>query len=281
MISETGKTTLLLLLLLLAAVAGGGVYLYTDLVTPERPAAPAASSRDVIRMPLPPRAVAVSQTAVSSARLPAAVPAAPVSALPLSAAAKPAPPPAAAKVKAQPAPAAAGASAKKPAGRGPAARHASAGAGEKKGSWTVVAGSYLQEGTLASDLVRISKLGLSPAVVPGARKPTTMYRLVVTETGDPAAAAAALLKVKQVTADAFQLPHGKRVTVYAGSYMEESRALSEKKRLAAAGVPATVGRTTLTLPFKRLTVGPFADRSEAEAAAAKLRSAGFKPLVSR
>jgi cell division protein FtsN len=69
--------------------------------------------------------------------------------------------------------------------------------------------------------------------------------------------------------------------VYAGSYLLEARAASEKERLAAAGFILTVKRADVSIPTKNLTAGSFAEKSAADGVLKKLRSAGVKATLSR
>ena len=69
--------------------------------------------------------------------------------------------------------------------------------------------------------------------------------------------------------------------VYAGSYLLESRAGSEKERLAAAGFKLTVKRADVSIPTKNLTAGSFAEKGAAEGVLKKLRAAGVKATLSR
>lgn len=147
--------------------------------------------------------------------------------------------------------------------------------------WTVMVGSYLLEDTLAVDLVRVRKAGLEAAVLPGTRKKTQMNRLFLGEYGDRSAALAELDKIKRHTSDAFIMDHGGKHAVYAGSYLLNERALSEKERLAAAGFSLTLKRAEVAIPSKNLTAGTFNDKKAAEAALKKLKAAGVKATLSQ
>lgn len=157
-----------------------------------------------------------------------------------------------------------------------------AGTGQVSGDrWTVLVGSYLLEDALAVDLARVRKAGLEAAVIPGARKKTQMNRLFLAEYGDRSAAQAELEKLKRHTSDAFIMGHGGKHGVYAGSYLLNERALSEKERLAAAGFSLTLKRAEVAVPSKNLTAGTFNDKKSAESALKKLKAAGVKASLSR
>ncbi|MDA8412794.1 MAG: SPOR domain-containing protein [Desulfobacteraceae bacterium] len=149
------------------------------------------------------------------------------------------------------------------------------------GKWTVQIGNYVLEEALASDLARVRKAGLNAYVVPGPQKKTHMNRLLLAEFTDRAAAQAELARLKHTTSDAFIIDSAGMFDVYAGSYLLDTRAASEKERLAAAGFKLTVKRADVPIPTRNLTAGSFAEKSAAEAVLKKLRSAGIKATLSR
>jgi len=169
---------------------------------------------------------------------------------------------------------------KKPASRPEKKVRTEAGKASTHG-WTVVVGTYLLEDAMAPDLVKVRKVGLDAAVKPGARKKTNMNRLLLAEYSERSAAQSELDKLKQQTSDAFILTHGEKHAVYAGSYLLDSRAASEKERLAAVGFSLTLKRVNVAIPSKVLTAGNFDDRKAAEEAANKLKEAGLRATVVR
>jgi cell division septation protein DedD len=148
------------------------------------------------------------------------------------------------------------------------------------GRWTVLVGNYVLEEALAVDLGRIRSAGLEAFVVPGAHKKTHMNRLLLADYTDRASAQNELDKLKRVTSDAFILDSAATHSVYAGSYLLDSRAASEKERLAAAGFALTLKRADVAIPSKNLTAGSFADKKAAEDVLKKLRAAGVKATLS-
>lgn len=149
------------------------------------------------------------------------------------------------------------------------------------GNWTVLVGNYVLEEALATDLARVRKAGLEANVVPGARKKTHMNRLLLAEFTDRESALAELAKLKRSTSDAFMVDNAGMHIVYAGSYLLDTRAASEKERLAAGGFKLTQQRVDVSIPTKNLTVGNFADKSAADETLKKLRAAGVKATLSR
>jgi cell division septation protein DedD len=149
------------------------------------------------------------------------------------------------------------------------------------GSWVVLVGNYLLEEMMATDLARVRKAGLDAYIVPGAQKKTHMNRLLLAEYTERDSAQAELAKLKRSTSDAFMIDNAGMHAVYAGSYLLDTRAASEKERLAAAGFKLTVKRVDVSIPTKNLTAGSFAEKSAAEAVLKKLRASGVKASLSR
>ncbi len=149
------------------------------------------------------------------------------------------------------------------------------------GRWTVLVGNYVLEEAMATDLARVRKAGLEAYVVPGTLKKTHMNRLQLAEFTDRASAQIDLDKLKRVTSDAFMIDKAGMHTVYAGSYLLDARALSEKERLAAAGFSLTLKRVDVAIPSKDLTAGSFTDKKKAEDVLHKLRAAGVKATLTR
>lgn len=150
-----------------------------------------------------------------------------------------------------------------------------------KAGWTVLVGTYVLEEAMATDLAKVRNAGLEAFVVPAGSKKTPMTRLLLAEFTDRASAKAELDKLKLHTSDAFIIDNAGLHIVYAGSYLLDARAASEKQRLTAAGFGLTLQRTTVSIPSKNLTAGTFADKGAADAALKKLRAAGVKASLAR
>src|SRR5512133_645374 len=158
---------------------------------------------------------------------------------------------------------------------------AASGAAVVPGRWTVLVGNYVLEEALAADLARVRKAGVEAAIVPGAQKKSHMNRLLLAEFTDRASAQNELGKLKKYTSDAFIIESAGMHAVYAGSYLLDARALSEKDRLAAVGFSLALKRADVSIPTKNLTAGSFVDKSAAEETLKKLRAAGVKATLSR
>lgn len=150
-----------------------------------------------------------------------------------------------------------------------------------EGPWTVVVGVYTLEDAMATDMVRVRKAGFDASVQAGPRKTMVMNRLYLSEYPERSAALSELNTLKRHTSDAFILEQGGIFAVYAGSYLLDARAASEKERLAAAGYPLTLKRVDVSIPTRKLTAGRFSNKQAAEAALRKLKSAGLKPALTR
>lgn len=137
-------------------------------------------------------------------------------------------------------------------------------------------GPYLLEESMASDLTRVRKAGFSATIQNTGRRTAAMNRLFLGQFDDRAAAQAELEKLKRHTSDAFILEHGGKHAVYAGSYLLENRARSEKDRLAAAGFTLGLRRTDVAVPSRRLVTGVYRDRAAAEKVRKKLEATGVK-----
>jgi cell division septation protein DedD len=148
------------------------------------------------------------------------------------------------------------------------------------GRWTVQVGNFVLEEAMATDLAQVRKAGFNAFVVPGTPKKTHMNRLLLGEFTDRAAAQVELDKLKRHTSDAFIIDSGGMHVVCAGSYLLDSRASSEKQRLAAAGFVLTLKRVDVAIPSENLTAGSFVDKKEAEDILKKLRAAGIKATLS-
>lgn len=244
------------------------------------PAAPVAKKGEAAgpATPLPPRADTGGQKQPAAAKAqPKDVPQ-PAKAQPVGAGRKPGP----LSTVAKPAVAPSQKPAKGKTVAAPAARKARTTAvGIAGRPWNLVTGPYLLEETLANDLARLRKAGFSATVQPGNPTKSVMHRLFLAQYGDRAAAQIILDKLKNVTSDAFILSHGGRHAVYAGSYLLANRAQAERERLAAAGFTVTVKRIDVAVPSRRLVVGSYHDRADAETAARKLKAAGFKGALTQ
>lgn len=149
------------------------------------------------------------------------------------------------------------------------------------GSWSVLVGQYAIEEALSADMGRVRKAGLEPVVAAGPRKKSTMNRLLLGEFASRADAQIELTRLKRITSDAFVIEQSGKHAVYAGSYLLDARASSEKGRLTAAGFSVINKRAEVAIPTQNLTVGPFTEKKAADAALGKLNANGVKASLIR
>ena len=147
-------------------------------------------------------------------------------------------------------------------------------------TWVLFVGSYMLEDALSADLLMVRKAGLDAAVEPGPKKKTQMNRLLLAEYNDRAEARENLEKLKRCTSDAFIIEQGGKFALYAGSYLLDARAVSEKERLGALGFALTVKRIEVAIPTRRLTAGTFSDKKSADSALKKLKEVGINASLS-
>ena len=312
---EKGRQTGLLVLLLLLLGGFGYLYFFTGLIRPqEQPPAPQPPPQ-VLKQPLPARDAAPAETAKDAEQKgqvtpPPAAPAAkpvPKPADPKVAAAPAAKPeekkPAAVKpvTKSDPVKGTSTPAAKKPEPVNPATPakpvektavtaknvqqktvepvRKTVAVQKKSGPWTVVAGLYVVEETLAADLPKVKKAGLTPLMTSGPRRPVSMHRLFYNEYSDKDQARQAVDMLRSKAGDGFSVQRGDKHEVYAGSYAVQSGARSEQQRLAAAGINVTIRKSQVPLASRKLTAGTFTDRKAAEEALKKLKGAGIAAPV--
>ena len=146
--------------------------------------------------------------------------------------------------------------------------------------WFIEVGTYVLEEALSADIGHVRKAGFEPIVKPSTRKKTVMNRLFIYESTDRASAQSTLEKLKRHTSDAFVIEQGGKFTVYAGSYLQNESAVTEKDRLKASGFSAIVKHADIAIPSQNLSVGPFNSKKSADAARAKLKNAGVKATIS-
>lgn len=314
--SETGSSRQQLLLLVLLLIVGAFAYLYffTGLIVPrEQPAKTPPVAAAPEKKPLPPRPEQTASKETASAKgaaTPAATvakaeppkqtppPAKPEPAKPAAAPAKPEPakqpvPPAKPAAPVKPEPAKPAAVAKVEPAKAPAAKPEVKKPGApvkeavKQGAPApkTVHGAYmLQIGDVAADEVSkvralLKKLGITPVAQKHVKNVKPMNRLFVADFAEHSGADAELQRVKKATADAFILPAGERYAVYAGSYLSEKRALSEKNRLGTQGVKSSIQKSKVSVPLVRISAGNFSDRAAASAAGKSLSKHGVTARV--
>ena len=311
---EKGKQTGMLVLLLLLLGGFGYVYFFTGLIRPQEQPPPPSPPQQVVKQPLPSRDAAAPVAPASSepvAKTPQKPADAKAAAAPVVKPVEKKPEPAKPAAKQEPVKVAAAPAAKQPEPAKPVAPVAKAepkkvvaakgeepktAADTKKqaepvkkqvdparkhvvsktqGPWTVVVGLYVVEETLAEDMSKVKKAGLTPVMTSGPKRPVAMNRLFYGEYASKEEAQQAVALLRRTAGGGFSMQRGEKHEVYAGSYAVLSGAQSEQQRLSAAGIKVTIRKTQVPLSSRKLTAGTFTDRTTASEAVKKLKTAGI------
>lgn len=146
-----------------------------------------------------------------------------------------------------------------------------------RGAFTLLAGAYLSPELLQSASKKVRSLGYQPRTLRDAK----MVEMTRTRLGAfaPAEAQAKLAELKKIAPDAFTLPEGEQLAVYAASHFNQKAHDAFAEKLRQAGVAFEEEKAMRKLPITELSFGDFNDRAAAEKAAAKARQAGLDIVV--
>lgn len=147
------------------------------------------------------------------------------------------------------------------------------------GPYTLRIGEYVVPSAMDKDKDRVRNAGLAPVVKEGSKKKEPMVRLLLTEAADQEGARRELARLKDATVEGFILNEGGIYRVYAGSYFVAERAHREQARLASLGIKVALRKASVSVPTLVLTAGTFETKDEALKAAAMLRKAGLKSVL--
>jgi hypothetical protein len=300
-VQEKGKQTGLLILLLLLLGGFGYLYFFTSLIRPQEAPPVPQPAPQVVKQPLPARDAASVNAIKSAAQVvPPAAPATAVVPAPPSkvpepkVAAVPAAKPEVKKAvppvksvgqpdsaKAAVVPAMKKAEPVKPVvvakvePKKIAPDHKKVVAIKSGGPWTVVVGLYVVEETLAADLSKVKKTGLTPIMTTGPKRPVTMHRLFYKEFTTREEAQKAVELVRRTAGSGFSIQRGDKHEVFVGSYAVLSGAQAEQQRLSATGVVVSIRKSQVPIASRKLTAGTFTDRKAADDVMKKLKAAGI------
>lgn len=146
-----------------------------------------------------------------------------------------------------------------------------------RGAFTLLAGAYLSPELLQSASKKVRSLGYQPRTLRDA-KTVEMTRTRIGAFA-PAEAQAKLAELKKIAPDAFTLPEGEQLAVYAASHFNQKAHNAFAEKLRQAGVAFEEEKAMRKLPITELSFGDFNDRAAAEKAAAKARQAGLDIIV--
>ncbi|MDY0268915.1 SPOR domain-containing protein [Trichloromonas sp.] len=147
------------------------------------------------------------------------------------------------------------------------------------GPFVIQAGAYGETANRDQAIRKIKDLGYEAQVTPLART-QVMTRLLI-GVYPPEIARAKARELEPVVPKNFTLPKGESLALYAGSYSDPNKARAAIESLAARGVSVTEERANLDTTLWRVSFGGFADKSQAETAAARARTAGLEARVLR
>lgn len=162
-------------------------------------------------------------------------------------------------------------------GAKPGSKVSAAGSQPSSGAYTLLAGAYISPEMLKSATSKVKKLGYQPRTLRDA-KLVEMTRVRIGAYA-PGEAQSKLAEVKKIAPDAFTLPEGDQVVVYAASHFDPAAHSAFADRLRKAGVAFEEEKAMRKLPLTELFFGEFPDRDAAEKAAEKARKAGLEIIV--
>jgi cell division septation protein DedD len=142
----------------------------------------------------------------------------------------------------------------------------------------VQAGAFLIKGNVTEVAKKVRRLGYEPQLTTVSQM-VDMTRLRI-GSFTPADAKAKVQELKsQGAPDAFSIPSGEQVNVYAASFYELDKARSFADQLYAKDIRLDEETVRVKVPLTLLSFGNFPDRATAEKAAVKARAAGLDATV--
>jgi len=143
------------------------------------------------------------------------------------------------------------------------------------GAYTFLAGEFASERETKNTRLKLEKQGITNFHVRKTIKSESMHRLFLADFDSHDAADTELRKLRPHTNSAFIMNENGRYAVYAGSYLHESGAAVEQKRLARKGVKLTLKMVKVSLPINELTAGSFPGMEDAKKEANRLKKKGI------
>jgi len=151
--------------------------------------------------------------------------------------------------------------------------------GVTKGKYTLLIGGLANDWEAEKVRSKTEKQGITGISVRKVKKTETMHRLFLGDFDSQMAADAELSKLKAQAGGSFILKENGRYAVYAGSYLHESRAAAERKRLVGKGVKLEVKTAKVTISVSEVLAGSFPGNEEAQKAAGLLKKKGLEAKV--
>ncbi len=149
----------------------------------------------------------------------------------------------------------------------------------EKGKYTLLIGVYVMKKSMSPEKTKLKSAGLKPEIRKGPKRMEPMNRLLIGRFDSYAEASLESKKLAKATNDTFILPEKDKFSVYAGSYFEKGRAISERERLEKAGLRSEIVQTSVPVNTFRLTAGSFASKELAVREAKRLKKLGLAATV--
>jgi DedD protein len=146
--------------------------------------------------------------------------------------------------------------------------------GLKGGAYTLLIGEFAGGQDMASIRARLKKLGITPIHEKQVKRLDPMHRLFLANFDSHQVADTELQKLRHQTTGAFIALEKGKYAVYAGSYLNEKRAVAEQQRLAGNNVKLSRQTALVTVSLTRLTAGSFSGSTPAHKEAARLQKQG-------
>lgn len=146
-----------------------------------------------------------------------------------------------------------------------------------RGAYTLLAGAFISPETMKTATSKVRKLGYQPRTL----RDSKMVEMTRVRIGAfaPDEARSKLMELKTIAPDAFTLPEGEQVAVYAASHFNPQAHNAFAEKLRQAGVAFEEEKAMRKLPLTELFFGEFNDRAAAEKVAAQARKAGLDIIV--
>jgi cell division protein FtsN len=147
------------------------------------------------------------------------------------------------------------------------------------GAYTLLVGEYAGGQDMKKLRAMLKKVGITPVRETKATRLDVMHRLHLGDFDSYQAADAALHKLRQQDVDGFVLKGNGKYAVYAGSFLQEKRAVAEQQRLAGKEIKLSIQTAQVTVSLTRVTAGSFSSGEAAQKKADYLEKQGVNAKV--
>jgi len=147
------------------------------------------------------------------------------------------------------------------------------------GAYTLLIGEFSGSQAAADLRTKLQKLGITRVHEEKISKIGTMHRLFLANYEIRQTAETELQKLRQKSASAFMSNEKGTYAVYAGSYLQEKRAVAEQQRLAGENIKLSIQTEPVTITLTRVTAGSFSGSTPAQKKADFLEKHGIHAQV--